>query len=166
MRSSPEWSASSSSGRWSGRPETRDRRPAFWASNARRWSRRSRGSAAYNPATDTLFMTVLTALKGRTTVSAALWAALKGRTTVIIVVLAIAVAVWQAEAQQPAQGSASAGVAIVQGHVIVALTDLLNHGAGTPVAIKTRTPLARRYSGPDAALLQLQADAIALGLEA
>jgi len=87
------------------------------------------------------------------------------RVAFMIVVLAMALAVWKAEAQQAAQGSASGGVAVVQGHVIVALTDLLNHGAGTPVAIKARTPLARRYSGPDAALLQLQADAIALGLE-
>jgi len=96
-----------------------------------------------------------------------LWAALKGRATLLIVVLAVVCAVWAVHAQQAAaQGSASSGVAVVQGHVIAALTDLLNKGAGTPVAVKARTPLSRRYSGPDAALLQLQADAIALGLEA
>ena len=34
------------------------------------------------------------------------------------------------------------------------------------MAVKARSPLAPKYTGPDAALLQLQADAIALGLEA
>jgi hypothetical protein len=35
-----------------------------------------------------------------------------------------------------------------------------------PLAIMARSPLAAKYAGPDAALLQLQADAIALALEA
>jgi hypothetical protein len=69
-------------------------------------------------------------------------------------------------APPPAPGSASAAVALAQGRLIVALTDLLKQGAAGPVAIKTRVPLASKYSGPDAKLLQLQADAIALALEA
>jgi hypothetical protein len=85
---------------------------------------------------------------------------------VLIVLLAIGLAVWNSQAQDVPQGSASGAVAVVNGHVIVALTDLLQKGAGTPIAGKTQVPLARPYSGPDAALLRLQADAIALGLEA
>ena len=53
------------------------------------------------------------------------------------------------------------------GHrLIAALTDLLQRGVSAPMTIKARSPLASKYSGPDAALLQLQADAIALALEA
>jgi hypothetical protein len=48
----------------------------------------------------------------------------------------------------------------------VELTDLLQRGAAAPLTIKSRSPLASKYAGPDAALLQLQADAIALALEA
>jgi hypothetical protein len=89
------------------------------------------------------------------------------RVWLFVAAAAIAFAVWTAAAQEPVpQGSASGAVAVVHGHVIAALTDLLQKGAETPIAVKTRTPLARSYAGPDAALLQLQADAIALGLEA
>src|SRR5262245_54469209 len=65
-----------------------------------------------------------------------------------------------------AAGSASASVAAAQGQVIVAITDLLRSGASGPTSVKARSPLASKYAGADAALLQLQADAIALGLEA
>ena len=64
------------------------------------------------------------------------------------------------------QGSASAAVSLAQGHLIVALTDLLQSGAAAPISVRARTPLAGAYSGPDAALLKLQVDAIALALEA
>lgn len=84
-----------------------------------------------------------------------------------IAVLACAVFVLTPAAQeQSAPRSASASVALAQGRLIAALTDLLQRGVSAPVSIKARTPLASKYSGPDAALLQLQADAIALGLEA
>ena len=66
----------------------------------------------------------------------------------------------------PATGSASSGVALAQGSLIAVLTDLLQRGAAAPLTIKGRSPLASKYAGPDAALLQLQADAIALALEA
>jgi hypothetical protein len=84
-------------------------------------------------------------------------------------VLTCAVFVLVPAAQEPvppAQPSASASVAAAQGRLIVALTDLLQRGESAPMAVKTRSPLASKYTGPDAALLQLQADAIALGLEA
>ena len=83
-----------------------------------------------------------------------------------IAVLAGACVVWTpARAQEPATRSASGSVARAQGLLIVALTGLLQRGAVAPISIRARMPLAGTYAGPDAALLQLQSDAIALGLE-
>jgi hypothetical protein len=62
--------------------------------------------------------------------------------------------------------SLSSALALVQGRLVTALTDLLQRGASAPVRTSTpATPLAP-YEGPDAALLQLQREAIALALEA
>ena len=84
-----------------------------------------------------------------------------------IAVLACSVFVLTPAAQEPsAPRSASAAVALAQGRVIVAMTDLLRRGVSGPMPAKARTPLASKYTGSDAALLQLQADAIALALEA
>jgi hypothetical protein len=68
--------------------------------------------------------------------------------------------------EQAAPGPAPAAVAYAQGRVIVAMTDLLRRGEAGPVPVKARTPLATTYAGTDAALLQVQAEAIALALEA
>lgn len=58
-----------------------------------------------------------------------------------------------------------AAVAFVQGRLISALTALLQQGVMAPVRTQTPPALAP-YTGPDAALLQLQREAIALALEA
>lgn len=57
-------------------------------------------------------------------------------------------------------------VALVQGRLIAALTDLLQRGAAAPVRMSTPPPALTPYTGPDAALLQLQREAILLALEA
>jgi len=62
--------------------------------------------------------------------------------------------------------SLPAGVALVQGRLIVALTQLLQQGAAGPVHAGTPGAALTPYSGPDAALLQLQREAIALALDA
>jgi hypothetical protein len=62
--------------------------------------------------------------------------------------------------------SLPAGVALVQGRLIVALTQLLQQGAAAPVHAGTPGATLTPYSGPDAALLQLQREAIALALDA
>ena len=62
--------------------------------------------------------------------------------------------------------SLPAGVALVQGRLIVALTQLLQQGAAAPVHAGTPGAALTPYSGPDAALLQLQREAIALALDA
>lgn len=62
-------------------------------------------------------------------------------------------------------GSVSASVALVQGRLIDLLTQMLQRGATVPVRAGTPPPTLTPYSGPDAALLQLQRDAIALALE-
>jgi hypothetical protein len=62
--------------------------------------------------------------------------------------------------------SLPAGVALVQGRLIVALTQLLQQGAAAPVHAGTQGATLTPYSGPDAALLQLQREAIALALDA
>ena len=64
-----------------------------------------------------------------------------------------------------ATGSASASVAMLQGRLIELLTQMLQRGATVPVRTGTPPPALAPYSGPDAALLQLQRDAIALALE-
>ena len=64
-----------------------------------------------------------------------------------------------------AMPSVSAAVANVQGRLIEILTELLQRGAIVPVRTGTRPPALTPYTGPDAALLQLQRDAIALALE-
>lgn len=61
-------------------------------------------------------------------------------------------------------GSPSSALATLQGRLIARLTELLESGGSAPV----RTPATSRvvpYNGPDAALLQLQAEAIALALQ-
>ncbi len=65
----------------------------------------------------------------------------------------------------PATGSVSASVAMLQGRLIELLTQMLQRGATVPVRTGTPPPALAPYSGPDAALLQLQRDAIALALE-
>src|SRR5439155_25747065 len=62
--------------------------------------------------------------------------------------------------------SLSAGVALVQGRLVSALTDLLQRGASVPVRVSTPVPPLTPYAGPDAALIELQREAIALALEA
>jgi hypothetical protein len=62
-------------------------------------------------------------------------------------------------------GSVSASVALVQGRLIEMLTEMLQRGATVPVRSGTSPPNLTPYTGPDAALLQLQRDAIALALE-
>jgi hypothetical protein len=62
-------------------------------------------------------------------------------------------------------GSLPAGVALVQGKVISALTELLRQGASAPLHTSTPAPALTPYSGPDAALIELQRAAIALALE-
>jgi len=62
-------------------------------------------------------------------------------------------------------GSVSASVALVQGRLIELLTEMLQRGATVPVRTGTPPPNLTPYTGPDAALLQLQRDAIALALE-
>jgi hypothetical protein len=67
----------------------------------------------------------------------------------------------------PAPGTSLSGsVALVQGRLIELLTDMLKRGATVPVRDATPPPPLASYTGPDAALLQLQRDAIALALEA
>ena len=61
-------------------------------------------------------------------------------------------------------GSPSSALASLQGRLIAKLIELLQSGGTAPV----RTPAAQRvvpYNGPDAALLQLQAEAITLALQ-
>jgi hypothetical protein len=62
--------------------------------------------------------------------------------------------------------SLSAALALVQGRLVTALTDLLQRGAAAPVRTSTPDVALAPYNGPDAALLQLQREAIALALEA
>jgi hypothetical protein len=62
-------------------------------------------------------------------------------------------------------GSVSASLAQVQGRLIEILTEMLQRGATVPVRTGTMPPTLTPYTGPDAALLQLQRDAIALALE-
>jgi len=62
-------------------------------------------------------------------------------------------------------GSVSASVALVHGRLIEMLTEMLQRGATVPVRTGTPPPNLTPYTGPDAALLQLQRDAIALALE-
>ena len=62
--------------------------------------------------------------------------------------------------------SLSGALALVQGRLILALTGILQSGAAAPARISTPPPVLAPYSGPDAALLQLQREAIALALEA
>ena len=62
--------------------------------------------------------------------------------------------------------SLSGSVAQLQGRLIEVLTDMLKRGATAPIRTATPQPTLAAYSGPDAALLQLQRDAIALALEA
>ncbi len=57
-------------------------------------------------------------------------------------------------------------MALVQGRLIVALTQLLQQGAAAPVHAGTPGATLTPYSGPDASLLQLQREAIALALDA
>lgn len=56
-------------------------------------------------------------------------------------------------------------VAYVQGRLVTALTALLQSGASAPVRSSTPARPLPPYSGPDAALLQIQREAIALALE-
>ncbi len=72
-----------------------------------------------------------------------------------------------AAAPAPPAGVSSlpAGVALVQGKLITALTQLLRDGASAPLHTSTPAPPLTPYSGPDAALIELQRDAIALALE-
>jgi len=62
--------------------------------------------------------------------------------------------------------SLSGSVAQLQGRLIEVLTDMLKRGATVPIRTGSPQPTLAPYSGPDAALLQLQRDAIALALEA
>jgi cytochrome c554/c'-like protein len=62
-------------------------------------------------------------------------------------------------------GSVSASMALAQGRLIEILTEMLQRGATVPVRTGTTPPNLTPYTGPDAALLQLQRDAIALALE-
>jgi len=68
-------------------------------------------------------------------------------------------------APPPVSGSLPAGVALVQGKLIAALTALLRDGASAPIHTSTPSPALTPYSGPDAALIELQREAIALALE-
>jgi hypothetical protein len=60
--------------------------------------------------------------------------------------------------------SASAAVAAVQGRLIVLIDSLLRRDARTPVRLSPPTPPA--YHGPDAELLRLQDEVLALAIEA
>jgi hypothetical protein len=60
--------------------------------------------------------------------------------------------------------SPSAALASVQGRLIAALTQLLQQGNRAPVRTKT-LDRAVPYNGPDAALLQLQQEAITLAIQ-
>jgi hypothetical protein len=62
--------------------------------------------------------------------------------------------------------SLSAAVALVQGRLIATLTDILQRGATVPARTGAPAPALAPYSGPDAALLELQREAIGLALEA
>ena len=62
--------------------------------------------------------------------------------------------------------SLSAAVALVQGRLIATLTDILQRGGSVPTRTSTPAPALAPYSGPDAALLELQREAIGLALEA
>jgi hypothetical protein len=57
-------------------------------------------------------------------------------------------------------------LAFVQGRLILALTGALQAGGTAPIRSSTPSPALAPYSGPDAALLQLQREAIELALEA
>jgi hypothetical protein len=57
-------------------------------------------------------------------------------------------------------------LAFVQGRLILALTGALQAGGAAPIRSSTPSPALIPYSGPDAALLQLQREAIELALEA
>jgi len=61
--------------------------------------------------------------------------------------------------------SLSAAVALVQGRLIATLTDILQRGASVPTRSSTPAATLAPYSGPDAALLELQREAIGLALE-
>jgi hypothetical protein len=60
--------------------------------------------------------------------------------------------------------SPSAALAAVQGRLIAQLTELLQKGGSAPVRLPSGARLVP-YNGPDAALLELQAEAIALALQ-
>jgi hypothetical protein len=62
--------------------------------------------------------------------------------------------------------SLSGALAFVQGRLILALTGALQAGGTAPIRSSTPSPALIPYSGPDAALLQLQREAIELALEA
>jgi hypothetical protein len=62
--------------------------------------------------------------------------------------------------------SLSGALALVQGRLILALTGALQAGGAAPIRSSTPPPALAPYSGPDAALLQLQREAIGLALEA
>jgi len=62
--------------------------------------------------------------------------------------------------------SLPAAVALLQGRLIAVLTELLQRGEAAPVRWSTPAPVLAPYAGPDAELLQLQREAIALALEA
>ena len=66
----------------------------------------------------------------------------------------------------PAVTSLSGAVAFLQGKLVTALTALLQGGAAAPARIGTPPPALPPYSGPDAALLQLQRETILLAIEA
>jgi hypothetical protein len=65
-----------------------------------------------------------------------------------------------------AVASLSDAVAYVQGRIVQALSQLLQSGTSAPVRSSTPPGPLPPYSGPDAALLQIQREAIALALEA
>jgi hypothetical protein len=62
--------------------------------------------------------------------------------------------------------SLSSALAFVQGRLILALTGALQAGTAAPTRTSTPPPALAPYAGPDADLLQLQREAIALALEA
>ena len=67
--------------------------------------------------------------------------------------------------QSPMPTSVSAAVAVVQGRLIATLTRLVQSGATVPRRTTQPSSSTAAYSGPDAALLQLQRDAIRLALD-
>jgi hypothetical protein len=71
-----------------------------------------------------------------------------------------------AAAPAPSFSSLSGALALVQGRLIQALTGVLQSGASAPTRTSTPQPALTPYAGPDAALLQLQREAIELALEA